>query len=71
MATCGRLVTVLLLVLANEVSSSNTGKSGLTLELCGSLQASQKIIIKIVPQNDKTRQAKITVDMNTKKKTST
>ena len=66
MATCGLLVTVLLLVLANEVSSSNTRKSALTLELCGSLNASKEIIINITAQNDETRQAKITGDGNTK-----
>ena len=66
MATCGLLVTVLLLVLANEVSSSNIRKSGITLDLCGSLQASKEIIINIVPQNDETRQAKITGDGNIK-----
>ena len=66
MAACGLLLTVLLLVLANEVSSSNTRKSGLTLDLCGSLQASKEIIINIVAQNGETRQAKITGDGNTK-----
>ena len=66
MATCGLLQAVLLLVLANEVSSSNTRKSGLTLELCGSLQASKEIDIDIVAQNNKTIQAKITGDGNTK-----
>ena len=40
MAACGLLLTVLLLVVANEVSSSSTRKSGITLDLCGSLQAS-------------------------------
>ena len=66
MATCGLLVTVLLLALANEVSSSNTCKSALTLELCGSLQERKEITIDIVAQNDETRQAKITGDGNTK-----
>ena len=66
MAACGLLLTVLLLVVANEVSSSNTRKSGITLDLCGSLQSSKEIIINIVAQNDETRQAKITGDGNTK-----
>ena len=66
MAACGLLLTVLLLVVANEVSSSNTRKSGVTLDLCGSLQVSKEIIINIVAQNDETRQAKITGDGNTK-----
>lgn len=66
MAACGLLLTVLLLVVANEVSSSSTGKSGITLDLCGSLQASKEIIINIVAHNDETRQARITGDGNTK-----
>ena len=66
MAACGLLLTVLLLVVANEVSPANTRKSGITLDLCGSLQASKEIIINIVAQNDETRQAKITGDGNTK-----
>ena len=66
MAACGLLLTVLLLVVANEVSSSSTRKSGITLDLCGSLQASKEIIVNIVAQNDETRQARITGDGNTK-----
>ena len=66
MPTSGLLGTVLLLVLANEVSSSNTGKSALMLELCGSLHASKEIIINIITQNDETGQAKFSGDGNTK-----
>lgn len=64
MAKAALLVIAFLSVFVNAVfcSSPSIRRSALTLDLCSSLQASKQIVIDIVAQNDKTRQATIIGD---------